>query len=439
MAAPAGLVAAGGSDPRLPPRRGLAVTPADGSDAGLRRRAERALDWLSILLSDVRYGLGAYLGVYLLTEHGWDEAGIGLALSLGGLSGLLAQAPLGAFVDWVRAKRALLAVCVLVVTAACLAIPLAPRFWPVALAGVVGSLAGCMITPALAAISLGVVRQARFARRAGRNEALFHLGNAGINLIILLGAGAFGPPLLFWLMAATGLASAAASFAIPRAAIDLDAARGLEPGAGPCPSPWQVLAGSRPLLVFALCGALFHFANGAMLGLVAQLLARQNAGQGLAFTAACAIAAQATMVPMAWLASRKADGWGRRPLLLLAFAALALRGWLYTWSHEAPWLIAVQLLDGIGAGLIGALYPVVIADLTRGTGHFAAAQGAVGTIHGTGGILSGAVAGMVVVSAGYDVAFLMLAGSAALGGLLFWGLMPETKDSPACAVPAVAA
>jgi MFS family permease len=146
--------------------------------------AERALDWLNILLSDVRYGLGAYLGVYLLTGHGWDAAEIGLALSIGGMVGLLSQTPIGLLVDAVRGKRLLLAGAVIVVTATCLVIPLAPRFWPVAAAGVVGALAGTAISPTVAAISLGIVGPERFARRAGRNESLFHLGNAGVNLRI---------------------------------------------------------------------------------------------------------------------------------------------------------------------------------------------------------------------------------------------------------------
>jgi len=118
-------------------------------------------------------------------------------------------------------------------------------------------------------------------------------------------------------------------------------------------------------------------------------------------------------------------------LLLAAFLALALRGALYTvWDHPA-WLIGVQLLDGLGAGLIGALFPVVVADLTRGSGHFAAAQGAVGTLHAVGGILSGALAGYIVVFAGYNAAFLTLATIAALGAVVFWLAMPETRDAPA--------
>ncbi|WP_218127349.1 MFS transporter [Belnapia rosea] len=392
----------------------------------------RALDVLNVLLSDVRYGLGAYLGVYLLTEHQWDAGEIGLALSIGGLAGLLAQAPIGLLVDAIRAKRALIAGAVLVVMACCLVIPLAPSFWPVTLAGVVGGLAGTSIAPTLAAISLGIVGPERFARRACRNEALFHAGNGAINLLILATAPFFGTPVLFWVMAGTGLASAAAALAIPPRSIDHAVARGLLPGAANVAprQGWHLLTGSRPLLTFALCGALFHMANGSMLALVAQKLALQNIGWGVALTAICAIAAQVVMVPAATLAGARAESWGRRPLLLAAFLALALRGLLYTAFDHPAWLIGVQLLDGVGAGLIGALFPVVIADLTRGSGHFAAAQGVVGTVHGLGGVVSGALSGLIVVWAGYDAAFLALAATAGLGAALFWLTMPETRPLP---------
>jgi sugar phosphate permease len=62
-------------------------------------RAERALDVLNVVLADVRYGLGPYGAIYLMAEHGWDEASLALAYSFGGIVGLLSQAPLGAAVD----------------------------------------------------------------------------------------------------------------------------------------------------------------------------------------------------------------------------------------------------------------------------------------------------------------------------------------------------
>jgi MFS family permease len=401
--------------------------------------AERALDALSFFVSDARYGLGAFLGVYLMAEHGWNPASIGAALSLGALTGLVSQAPLGALVDAIRAKRALIAGAVVLVTAACLVIPLAPQFWSVAAAGLVGALAGVTIGPTLASISLGVVGPARFARRAGRNEALFHLGDGSISLVILLTAPFFGNSVLFWTMGFTALASVAAAAAVPGKAIDHEMARGLLPGDATQPSDWRVLLSSRPLLVFAACGALFHLANASMLGLVGQKLAQGNLGQGIALTAASAVVAQSVMVPVAALVATRADAWGRKPLFLAAFFALALRGTLYTLSDAPAWMIGVQLLDGVGAGLIGALFPIMVADLTRGSGRFAAAQGALGTAHGLGAMASMTLGGVLAVWGGYNYAFLALAGIAVLGAILCWLVMPETRDSPRLTDAAVVA
>ena len=41
--------------------------------------------------------------------------------------------------------------------------------------------------------------------------------------------------------------------------------------------------------------------------------------------------------------------------------------------------MSVAALAGVGAGIFGALFPLVVADLTRGTGHFNIGQGAIAT------------------------------------------------------------
>lgn len=50
---------------------------------------------------------------------------------------------------------------------------------------------------------------------------------------------------------------------------------------------------------------------------------------------------------------------------------------LYTLSDDRAWLVGVQLLDGIGAGIFGAIYPVIVSDLMRNTGGFNVAQGVI--------------------------------------------------------------
>lgn len=105
-----------------------------------------------------------------------------------------------------------------------------------------------------------------------------------------------------------------------------------------------------------------------MLPLVGQKLALQDKNLGTSLMAACIVAAQIVMVPMAMLVGAKADKWGRKPLFLAGLLILPIRGVLYTFSNNPYWLVGVQLLDGIGAGIYGAIFPIIVADLMRGTG-----------------------------------------------------------------------
>jgi MFS family permease len=241
-------------------------------------------------------------------------------------------------------------------------------------------------------------------------------------------------------------------FAIPAGAINDDRARGLDGDAqvraaqgklSEQPSGVSVLITCRPLLIFAACAVLFHFANAAMLPLVGQKLALQDRNSGTSLMSACIVAAQIVMVPMALLVGAKADSWGRKPLFLGGLAILPIRGVLYTLSDDPYWLVAVQLLDGVGAGIYGAIFPIIVADLMRGTGRFNLAQGLTALAVGVGATLSNATAGYVVQWFGYPAGFFYLA-SIAGGALVFFGLlMPETKcgaetDLPVTAQPAEA-
>ena len=240
----------------------------------------------------------------------------------------------------------------------------------------------------------------------------------------------WGPSVVFFLIAAMAVASLISVLMLPAAAIDYDRARGLRDGSATepieKPSGLTVLLTCRPLLILAVCAVLFHFANAAMLPLVGQKLALQDKNLGTSLMSACIVGAQVIMVPMAIVVGRKANRWGRKPLFLAGFIILPIRGVLYTLSNDPYWLLGVQLLDGIGAGLYGALLPLIVADLMAGTGRFNVALGAVMTAQGIGASLSTTAAGVIVVEAGYSAAFLTLAAIAGAALLLFWSAMPET-------------
>ncbi|WP_376092557.1 MFS transporter [Roseomonas sp. CCTCC AB2023176] len=399
------------------------------------RRVTRALDALNLFLADVRDGLGPYLAIYLLTVRGpsggWDEATIGTVITIAGIVGLLAQTPMGALMDRTRRKRAVVVAAALAVTLSCAALPFISGFAAVAATQSLAAVAGAVFPPAIAAVTLGIVGPRAFARRVGRNEAFNHAGNAASAALAAGTAVLFGPVVVFWIMAALALLSIGAVLAIPAAAIRDDVARGLGDcgAAGDGPSGWQILLTCRPLLIFAALMACFHLANAAMLPTVGQKLTRV-VGQDYATSlmAGCIVAAQCVMVPVAMLVGARAEAWGRKPIFLVAFGVLAARGFLYTVSDAPWWLLGVQALDGVGAGIFGALFPVVIADLTRGTGRFNVSQGAVATAQGLGAALSASLAGQVIVHAGYSAAFATLGAVAAVGFVGYLLLMPETRS-----------
>jgi MFS family permease len=392
-----------------------------------------SLDSLNFFLADVRDGLGPYLAIYLLAVHKWDPASIGVVMTLAGIAALLTQGPAGALIDRTRSKRAVIAVAALLVTGSCVLLPFVSSFSLVALTQAASAVAASVFAPAISAISLGITGPRAFTRRTGRNETFNHAGNAVAALLAGGLAYLFGPVVVFYLMAFMALASIVAVSCVSAAAIDHEVARGFDPAHHhdhEQPSGIMVLLSNRPLLLFAICCALFHLANAAMLPLVSQKLSQINLHMATPLTSACIVAAQVVMVPMAWLVGSKADVWGRKPLLIVGFLILPLRGVLYTLSNDPYWLVAVQMLDGIGAGIFGALFPVIVKDLTQGTGRFNVSLGALSTVFGLGAALSNSLAGFVVQLAGYNAAFLTLASVAAVALALLWLAMPETLENP---------
>ncbi|HVJ55268.1 MAG TPA: MFS transporter [Aliidongia sp.] len=389
-------------------------------------RCAISLDAVNFLLADVRGALGPFLNVFLVTELHWSQSEVGLMTTTGGLVGIACQTPIGAAIDETRAKRgaivlaaAMLAICATVIFAL-------PRFWPVAIANGIMAVVGDVFGPAVAALTLGLYARERLARRMGRNSAFDHAGNVAIALAAGAVGYVFSQRAVFLLVPLAALLASIAVLSIPARAIDLDRARDAESGTDH--AGFGILIQCRPLMIFGLCVMLFHLANAPLLPLVGQKLAQAHPKEATAMMSACIVAAQLVMLPIALLVGRTADRWGRKPLFLAGFAILPIRAVLYTMSDETAWLIGVQLLDGVGAGIFGALAPLVIADIMRGTGRYNLAQGAVATMQGIGASLSGLASGEIVDHLGYSAAFLASGGVALVAVLIFAWQMPETAD-----------
>jgi sugar phosphate permease len=400
-------------------------------------RVKRPLDALNFFLSDVRGGLTPFLAVYLLSELNWGEASIGVVMSIAEAAGIVAQGPAGAIVDVSRAKRALIAAAALVVTTASLALPWLSVFWLVASLEAVAQAASTVFGPGIAAITRGSVGLQAFGPRVGRNEAFNHGGNAVVAVAAGASAYVWGPQTVFYLLAAMALATVFSVVAIPANAIDHNLARGLDNApaaqgaAGRRPSGFQVLLTSRPLLIFAVCSALFFLAEVAMLPLVGQKLASLDKRLAAILMSACVVGTQVVIAATALVAGSWSERWGRKPLCLACFLLLPVRGVLYTLSDNPYWLVGAQMIGGLVLGVYLVLFPIIVGDIMRGTGRFNVALAGVSTAQGVGAVLSTTLAGFVAQHFGYSAAFLTLAGCAASAALLFWLAMPETIQRPA--------
>lgn len=375
------------------------------------------MDWLNFLVADVQTGFGPFIAVYL-TVHRWTQGEIGAALSLGALAAMASQIPAGWLVDVLPSKSRAAALAILALTASALGFALWPTTLPVLAAELLHGFASCMLTPAIAAISLALVGQAGIAERLGRNGRWASVGS-GVAAALMGACGYYVSTRAVFLLTAALCVPAVATLAWIRAP-ERPPRRAVPP---------RRLLLDRRLLALAGCAALFQLANAGMLPLLGGALTRQRGAAASALIAACIVVPQLVVAALSPWVGRAADCRGRRALLLLGFASVPLRGLLFA-ALPAPLLaVAVQTLDGIGGATFGVLVPLICADIAGGSGRFNLAMGTVGLAVNIGACLSTSLAGQIADRGGESLAFLALAAAGTAGLLLVWLVMPETSQT----------
>jgi MFS family permease len=404
------------------PMRADATVTKKASGASLR-----GLDWFAFFVADIQTGWGPFVAAYL-TSVGWLQFDIGLILTIGTLATFALQVPVGALVDWVSGKRLLAALAVLSISASAFLLAVSPTFGTAVIAKLLHAAASCLLGPTLAAISLGLVGHAFLGERLGRNARFLALGNAIAAGVMGLIGQLFSNRAIFFFTAALGVPSLWALAQIRSDDIDPALARGGVVEKGASSDAIRTMARNRPLLIFAGAVFLFQLANAAALPIMAGLLTNRLPQSATLILAICILLPQFVVAAIAPAVGRQAQTWGRRPLLLLCFVALAIRCALFAVTSEPSLVVAVQLLDGISAASLGVLVPLVLADVMRGSGRYNLAQGVVGAAVGIGASLSTAIAGYIADRLGSASAFMFLTAAGAAGLVLVVALMPETKD-----------
>ena len=393
-------------------------------------QSRHGLDWINFFISDVQEGFGAFLAFYL-ADLKWSQGSIGGILTIGGAASALSLIPGGALTDAVRWKRALIAVGIIIIGCAALILALYPTFLFVTAAEILHGLAAGIITPAIAAISLGIVGRRAMSSRVGRNQRFDGAGNA----LTAAGMGALGSYLgmntIFFAAAALTLPALIALHFVRADEIDHNRARnaGKDQEGRPTLQGLSVIVKNRQFFWFTCGVVLFQLADASMLPLAVENIGRSKSTQGTLMASAMIVAPQIVVAVLAPWVGYFSELWGRKPLLVASFVVQIVRAMFFGFVSSSTLLIAVQLLDGISGAVRTVLITVIVTDLTTGTGRFNVARGAIGLAVAIAASVSTTLFGFVAQELGHLAAFLSMAAFALAGAAVTWFFLNETKPA----------
>lgn len=372
------------------------------------------------------------MAIFYTSVRHWNPGQIGTLVACQSLSGIAIQSAVGHWVDVTHSKRLMTAVAAIIVALGAVGIAALPGFWMQIAVQLMIGVAVTVFPASTSAFTLGMVGKDELPGRVGRNESVTHTGNT----VFAIAAAVVGTFValqgIFYAAAVFASGMAVAAYFIRDEHVSHEGARAGEEGEdgkAKEAASFKDLLKDKRIPIFAAAVVIFYFANAATLTLVGQILSKgQHGGRSSAWQISSAvIVAEVTMIGVATLAGKWAQSWGRKPLFLIGFGALALRNGLTIINHNPYYLIGLQVLDGVAAAIYGVLLTLVTADLAKGTGRFNFLQGAIQSSMGLGGFLSNGLFGFVAKSRGFNASFLGLSAAAVAGGVLYATSMPETK------------
>ncbi|EOM9845649.1 MFS transporter [Campylobacter upsaliensis] len=381
-----------------------------------------ALAWLNFFIADVRDGLGPYLGVFL-KEHQFTESQIGLITTSTSLCALIFGIFLGVLIDKTHFKRGIIALCIVGIVLATGANYFYPHFTFTLMAQIAIALCAVCLAPAFSAITLGIVGQSGYSRQVSLNEAYKHAGtafSAGLSFVFAL---YYGIGAIFIITALMGVCALVFLALLKSSQINHAVACGKEEGVE---IPLRKALGDVRVLFLGVVMFCFHLSNAYMLPLLSQRAHTLGIDSSGAYAAATILIAQCTMIGISLLCMRLLQTKGNPHfssiyvyLMGIALFGLIVRGGVAAHFDGILAMIIVQILDGVGAGIVGVILPLLVAMLMRGSGHINAAFACVMTFGGVGAALSGSLGGYIAQYFGYFYAYLTLAFVAAFG-LSIW-------------------
>jgi MFS family permease len=386
-----------------------------------------ALDLLCLFVAPLAGGAGNYMALFFSANLHWGPGKIGVLLAVMSISLAMAQIPAGVLVDKVFKFKRIIIGALSLLTLSWLIILLNPVFYTAMAAQALIGATCAVFMPAMASISLGLVGLKKFDERLGRNGVFSHTGNVFMAVLAAFAIARAGSRSLLVLFVVFALLAIAAIMNIDGRSIEYShigkkteqrLIRSFFGG-------FANLLGSRTSILFTIAALFYTFADAAMLPLMVQRIASIGSKVSSSHVPIAFFLTELVMIPVCYIAGKRAR-LGRKPLLLISYAFLFIRGLCFSLISNPDILVGLQMLDGISAGIFGLMLTLVISDLSIGTGRFNATLTTMGMLFTLVNSVSSLGFGFTTGKFGYPVAFSIMAACAAFGGILLWMLVPET-------------
>ncbi len=384
-----------------------------------------ALNWLNFFAADISTGVGPFLAVFLTANQHWTAGQIGIVLSAMSFSAVITQSIAGYVVGRTKYKRIPILVATIVLGILSFSIPFFPTFPYILSVQIIMGVASAFYMPTLIALAASLAGKGEFDNLISKNQSYNHAGNVIAAIFIGLTGKYTHNEGIFYCLLALAVCCTISALSIPQDEIKQSGNQLKAERSSDVFSSLKELAKHKSLLMFLLTAFCFHLANGAMLPLVGREVSLGKSTNSSLYLSACVIVAQLVMVPVCYICGRQAHK-GRKWLLLISYTILPIRAVLYTLHTNPYYLISIQVLDGIAAGIFGVVSILMVADLMEGSENTIFAQGLLVTVADLGGSLSNVVSGFIVDASGFATAFLVLASVAGGALLLLWLAIPET-------------
>lgn len=389
---------------------------------------------MNFFVADVQTSFGAFVAFYL-AELGWSQGSIGVALTAGAIAGTISQIPGGALADAVNWKRGLAALGIAMSAAAALILAFLPHRVFVFVAQILQGATAGVITPAIGAISLGLVGRSAMSLRTGRNYR-YAAGGHAVTAALMGVAGAYVANGAIFVAAAALCVPALIALGFIRGD-EIDYARARNARRGEAGSGKQrtsavrilELVRNRKFILFAAATVLFQLADASVLPLVGENLATSIRDHAALWMSGLIIVPQVVVAILAPWVGFHSEKKGRRPLLLIGFGLEPVRALLLAFSSSYSVLVIGQGLSGVTGAIVGVMTVVVVTDLTADTGRFNLAVGIIGTLSAIAASVSTSATGFVFQAIGPRMGYLALALIAAAATALVWLFLSETKPA----------